>query len=60
MQQDNQVNLFNDLTLDETAKQHIRGMASWAMTIVTVAVIGYVVSLINIFVSRGRPVPTSR
>jgi len=49
MQQENQPNLFNDLSFDHTAKMHIRSIASWAMTVVVVAVIGYVISVFNTF-----------
>lgn len=47
-QQPNQ-DLFNDLTFDQTARQYIRSAATWAMTIVVVAVIGYVIVFINLF-----------
>jgi hypothetical protein len=52
MEQENKTDLFNDLTLDVTAKQHISSMAGWAMTVVTVAVIGYVISLLDVLSGR--------
>lgn len=58
MQQENQDHLFGELSFDATAKQHIRSMASWAMTVVTVAVIGYVISLVDLFMKREEVVAT--
>jgi hypothetical protein len=37
----------SELKFDETAKGHIRSMASWMMIIVTAAVVGYLVSVIQ-------------
>lgn len=45
MQQDNQSDIFDDLTLDVTAKQHLSSMAGWAMIVVIVAMAGYVLSI---------------
>ncbi len=58
MQQQNQDHLFGELSFDATAKQHIRSMASWAMTVVTVAVIGYIISLVDLFMYREVAVST--
>jgi uncharacterized membrane protein YidH (DUF202 family) len=48
MQEENQTHLFTDLGFDHTAKQHILSIASWAMVIVAVAVIGYVLNIMQI------------
>ena len=49
MEQENQAHLFTDLGVDHTAKQHILSIASWAMTIVVVTVIGYVLNIVELF-----------
>jgi hypothetical protein len=49
MQPENQNDLFGELTFDFTAKQYIRSIASWAMVIVVVALISYVISLVSVF-----------
>lgn len=41
--------LFNDLSFDFTAKQHIRSIASWAMVIGVVGLIALVITLIQTF-----------
>ena len=57
-QQNQSSDLFNEMGIDPMAKQYIRSMASWAMVIVVVAVIGYVLSIIDLF--RTKTVPFSR
>ena len=49
MQEENQPDLFTDISIDHTAKQHILSIASWAMIMVVVAVIGYVLSIFQLF-----------
>jgi hypothetical protein len=49
MQETPQEDLFSDLSFDNTAKQHIRSAATWAMTIVVVAVISYIIVLVQAF-----------
>lgn len=49
MQQENQGSIFNELEFDNVAKQHIRGIAQWGMIIVVLAVIGYIINLIQAF-----------
>ena len=49
MQEENQTHLFTDLEFDRTAKQHIHSMASWAMIVVVVAVIGYIITIAQLF-----------
>jgi len=44
--------LFGDLTIDPMAKQYLRSMSGWAMVIVVVSVIGYALSIIDLF--RGK------
>ncbi|HEX7845168.1 MAG TPA: hypothetical protein VF476_05150 [Chitinophagaceae bacterium] len=56
-EQDN--NLFSDLSIDESAKKNIAGIASWAMIIVIVAVIGYVIEVISLFTAGSSPVDQS-
>ena len=48
MQDENQRHLFSDLGFDHTARQHILSIASWAMTVVVVAVIGYVLNIVQL------------
>lgn len=47
--QEQDSNLFSEVTIDETAKRNIAGIASWAMVIVVVAVIGYVLDIVGLF-----------
>jgi len=47
--QEQDSNLFSEVTIDETAKSNIAGIASWAMIIVVTAVIGYVLTVIGLF-----------
>lgn len=50
MEQENQSSdLFSELGFDPMAKQYIRSMASWAMVIVVVSVIGYILTIIDLF-----------
>ena len=49
MEQQNQSDLFTELSFDHTARQHLRSLASWAMVLVVLAVIGYLISLVGIF-----------
>ncbi|MEO5561823.1 MAG: hypothetical protein ABIR18_00285 [Chitinophagaceae bacterium] len=57
MQQENQPDLFSDISFDETARQHLRSMASWAMVIVVIALIGYGLNIIQLVTS---PTGTTR
>lgn len=57
MQQENQTHLFNEITFDQTAKQHLRSITSWSMVIVTVSVIGYIVSIIQVFFTSKPALP---
>ena len=58
MQDENQQNLFTDLGFDHTARQHILSIASWAMTVVVVAVIGYVLNIVQLL--SGTKVAATR
>lgn len=60
MQQENQGSIFNELEFDHIAKQHIRAMAQWAMIIVILAIVGYVISLIQAFTASKILVGSSR
>ena len=53
MEQDAENSLF-DLSIDETAKDHLRKICSWAMIIVIVAVIGYVVAIIKALMPKAQ------
>lgn len=55
--QEQDSNLFSDVSIDETAKQHITGIASWAMVVVVTAVIGYLASVIGLFTGAGEDAP---
>ena len=56
MEEQNQTHLFNDLEFDQTAKQHILSIASWAMTVVIIAVIGYIITLVDAFSRQSEAV----
>jgi hypothetical protein len=56
MQPENESQLFNDIEFDLPARNHIRSMAGWAMIIVASSVIGYVISLIQVFRMSGQTV----
>jgi uncharacterized protein DUF5362 len=45
--QNYQDNSLFDLSIDETAKNHLRSLATWGMVIVISAVIGYVLAIIK-------------
>ncbi|MBO9660761.1 MAG: hypothetical protein J7527_18205 [Chitinophagaceae bacterium] len=54
MEQENRSSdLFNEMSIDGMAKQYIRSIASWAMVIVVVAVIGYVLEILDFL--RAKP-----
>ena len=52
-QQDTNHSLF-DLSIDETAKDHLRKICSWTMIIVVTAVIGYVVAIIKALMPKAQ------
>jgi len=52
-QQDTSNSLF-DLSIDETAKDHLRRICSWTMVIVITAVIGYVVAIIKALMPKAQ------
>lgn len=52
MQQENQSNIFTNINIDHEARQYIRTMATWAMIAVVVAVIGYVLSIVELVSPR--------
>jgi small-conductance mechanosensitive channel len=52
-QQDASSSLF-DLSIDETAKDHLRRICSWTMVIVITAVIGYVVAIIKALMPKTQ------
>ena len=53
MEQDIENSLF-DLSVDETAKDHLRRICSWTMIIVITAVIGYVVAIIKALLPKAQ------
>ena len=53
MEQDTENSLF-DLSIDETAKDHLRRICSWAMIIVVTAVMGYVVAIIKALMPKTQ------
>lgn len=53
MEQDPENSLF-DLSIDETAKDHLRRICSWTMIIVITAVIGYVVAIIKALMPKTQ------
>jgi hypothetical protein len=56
MEQHDAENSLFDLSIDETAKDHLRKICSWTMIIVIVAVIGYVISLVKTFMPKSQVV----
>ncbi len=49
-----QPDLFSsELKIDATAKTHIRSLASWAMIVVAVTVLGYVLNIAELIMSPG-------
>ena len=55
MEQNTDNSLF-DLSIDETAKDHLRRICSWTLIIVITAVIGYVVAIIKAFMPKTQVV----
>jgi small-conductance mechanosensitive channel len=53
VQQDSDNSLF-DLSIDETAKDHLRRICSWTMVIVITAVIGYIVAVIKALMPKTQ------
>ena len=54
---ESQSDLFSpEIKIDETAKAHINSLASWAMVIVVVAVIGYVLNILELVIGSNEPV----
>lgn len=51
MQQDHSSDIFNELKFDATSRQYIRSMAVWAIIMVAVAVIGYIVSVFEVLIT---------
>ena len=47
MEQNNQESTLFDLSINETAKDHLRKTATWAIVIVITALISYVLSIVN-------------
>jgi hypothetical protein len=50
MEEQNQL-IPDSVRIDTTAAEHIRSMASWAMIIVVTSVIGYVLSILELFIT---------
>lgn len=57
MQEENQTHLFGNITFDQTARQYLRSIISWSMIIVTVSVIGYIISIIQTFFTTKAAIP---
>ncbi|HZJ61228.1 MAG TPA: hypothetical protein VFD24_13145 [Chitinophagaceae bacterium] len=55
MEQNTDNSLF-DLSIDETAKDHLRRICSWTLVIVITAVIGYVVAIVKAFTPKAQVV----
>lgn len=56
MEQHDIENSLFDLSIDETAKDHLQRICSWAMIIVITAVIGYVVAIVKEFMPKTRAI----
>ena len=48
-----------ELKLDDTSRRHIASLAQWAMIVVVTAVVGYVLSLIQVFTASPATTETS-
>lgn len=59
MQDDKQTHLFTEPGFDHTSRQHILSIASWAMVIVVVAVIGYVLNIVQLLTGNEQAVSRS-
>ena len=46
---------FSEIKIDETAKAYIHSLASWAMVIVVVAVVGYVLNILELVIESNEP-----
>jgi small-conductance mechanosensitive channel len=55
MEQNTDNSLF-DLSIDETAKDHLRRICSWTLVIVITAVIGSVVAIVKAFTPKAQVV----
>jgi hypothetical protein len=51
MEQQNQEQLF-DIQIDESARETIKGISTWAMVVVITAVVGYLIELIKAFTAK--------
>src|SRR5215471_4920943 len=49
-------NSLFDLSIDETAKNHLRSMATWSMVIVVSAVIGYVLAIVKALQTKPQTI----
>src|SRR5258708_20739261 len=56
MEQTNQENPLFDLSIDETAKDHLRKIVSWVMVIVISAVIGYILAIVKALQTKNQVV----
>jgi hypothetical protein len=54
--QNYQDNSLFDLSIDETAKNHLRAMVTWSMVIVISAVIGYVLAILKALQTKPQVV----
>lgn len=52
MEQQNETSIFNELNIDNQARQHIQTMATWAMIVAVIAVIGYLLNIIQLFAPK--------
>lgn len=46
------------LKIDATAKEHIKNLALWAMVCVVVAVVGYILNILELIIQPDEPVVT--
>jgi len=56
MEQTNQDSSLFDLKIDETSKDLLRKVATWAMVVVVTSLIGYVTQIIQLATARNRAV----
>src|SRR4051794_14135963 len=55
--QDTENSLFH-LSVDETAKEHLRRICWWTMTVVVTAMLGYVVAAIKAVMPKAVDIPS--
>lgn len=56
--QEQESNLFTEVSFDESAKKSVASIASWAMIALTATVIGYFIDIVGLFTTKGTVIDT--